>query len=401
MKKSQCVNAAALVAIVAIVLASASLFLVLSVTEAAPRPQAEVPKFQVDPLWPKPLRNLWVTGDVAGTCVDAQDHVFIVNRNNLTPDELRNARPSPAIIEFDPEGTVVNSWGDRKILPTGSLHGCTIDGQGNVWLAGSSDGIVQKYTHDGSKLLLQIGTRGKLDTSDGTPSGYDMNSSPTMLNKPSSVAIDPNNGDVYVSDGYGNRRVAVFDREGHFLRAWGQQGTVSQTEEGVGGVFLDTVHCVVIDNAGLVYVCDRKGDRIEVFDKMGAFKKNIYIKKGTGYRRGLAGSAWSVAFSRDAAQKYMFVSDGGNEVIWILDHATGEILSGFGQPGHQAGDFSFLHTMAVDSRGNIITGETINGRRVQKFNMIGYQAAGALPLIREDAANIEGAGGNGLPPAAN
>ena len=362
--------------------------------KAASAPPLDSPKYEVDPFWPRPFPGPWVTGDVAGTCVDAQDHIFIVNRNNLNPDEQRNSRPSPAIIEFNPEGNVVNSWGDRKILPTGSLHGCTIDGDGNVWLAGSSDGIIQKYTHYGNKLLLQIGTRGKLDTSDSSPTGYDMNSSHTMLNKPSSIALDPTNGDIYVSDGYGNRRVVVFDRDGHFLRQWGQQGTVAQTEEGVGGVFLDTVHCVVLDNAGLVYVCDRKGDRIEVFDKMGNFKKNIYIKKGTGYRRGLAGSAWSIAFSRDPAQKYMFVSDGGNEVIWILDHATGDILSGFGQSGHQAGNFTFLHTLAIDSQGSIITGETIGGRRVQKFKLVGYQPAGKMPSVREDVVGSRGAEGN-------
>jgi len=362
--------------------------------KAAPAPPLDSPKYEVDPFWPRPFPGPWVTGDVAGTCVDAQDHIFIVNRNNLNPDEQRNSRPSPAIIEFNPEGNVVNSWGDRKILPTGSLHGCTIDSDGNVWLAGSSDGIIQKYTHDGNKLLLQIGTRGKLDTSDSSPTGYDMNSSHTMLNKPSSIALDPTNGDIYVSDGYGNRRIVVFDRDGHFLRQWGQQGTVAQTEEGVGGVFLDTVHCVVLDNAGLVYVCDRKGDRIEVFDKMGNFKKNIYIKKGTGYRRGLAGSAWSIAFSRDPAQKYMFVSDGGNEVIWILDHATGDILSGFGQSGHQAGNFTFLHTLAIDSQGSIITGETIGGRRVQKFKLVGYQPAGKMPSVREDVVGSRGAEGN-------
>jgi DNA-binding beta-propeller fold protein YncE len=353
---------------------------------------ADVPRFEVDPSWPKLFPKLWVTGDVAGTCIDAQDHVFIVNRNNLTPDEQKNSHPSPPVMEFDPEGNVVNSWGDRKILPSGSLHGCTVDGEGNVWLGGSGDGIIQKYTHDGSKLLLQIGTRGQLDTSNGKPNGNAMNSSHTMMNKPACIAIDPANGDIYVSDGYGNKRVVVFDKEGHFLRQWGQQGTVTQTEAGVGGVFLDTVHCVAIDNAGLVYVCDRKGDRVEVFDKMGTFKKNIYIKKGTGYIRDLAGSAWWVAFSRDPGQKYMYVSDGGNEVVWTLDHSTGEILSGFGQPGHQVGNFSFLHTIAIDSQGNLIAGETINGRRVQKFKLAGSQPSGSMPSIREDSA---------APPEAN
>lgn len=180
--------------------------------------------------------------------------------------------------------------------------------------------------------------------------------------------------------------MVVFDRDGRFLRQWGRQGTVEDTEKGVGGVFLDTVHCVAIDNAGLVYVCDRKGDRIEVFDKMGNFKKNIEIKPGTGYKRGLAGSAWWVAFSPDPEQKYMYVSDGGNEVIWTLVRATGQILSGFGQPGHMSGEFTFLHTIAVDSKGNIIAGETIRGRRVQKFKFMGYQPTGMVPAVREGSS---------------
>ena len=147
-------------------------------------------------------------------------------------------------------------------------------------------------------------------------------------------------------------------------------------------MFLDTVHCIAIDNAGLVYVCDRQGDRVEVFDKMGNFKKNIDIKKGTGYVRGLAGSAWWIAFSRDSAQHYMYVADGGNEIVWILDHETGQILSGFGRPGHMAGDFTFLHTISVDSKGNLITGETFNGRRIQKFKVVGSEPAGRIPQVR-------------------
>jgi DNA-binding beta-propeller fold protein YncE len=365
-------------------------------TKAVPPQASEAPKFLADPFWPKPLPQMWMTGEVGGTCIDSQDHVFIVNRDNLTPDEQRNSQPAPPVIEFDPEGNVVNSWGkpivrdaEGNAVPRGiqdtlpqRLHACSVDDQGNIWIGGNRDGIVQKYTHDGSKLLLQIGASGRLDTSDGTSSGYAMNSSQTALNRPAGMAIDPSNGDIYIADGYGNRRVVVFDRSGHFLRQWGQQGTVAQTDAGVGGVFLDTVHCVAIDNAGLVYVCDRKGDRVEVFDKMGNFKKNIYIQKGTGYVRGLAGSAWWVAFSRDPAQRYMYVADGGNEIVWILDHATGQILSGFGRPGHLMGDFTFLHTISVDSKGNLIAGETVNGRRVLRFKMDGYGPTGKLPQVR-------------------
>jgi DNA-binding beta-propeller fold protein YncE len=371
-------------------------------TSSAAAEGAQVPKFEVDPFWPKPFKDPWISGEVGGTCVDQNDHVFILARNNLTLDEQRNSEPAPPVIELDPQGNVVNTWGNGTVrdatgiaLTAGvkdsfprRLHGCTVDPEGNVWIGGNMDGMIQKYSHDGSKLLLQIGAPGRLDTSDGTVNGYAMNSSHTALNRPASIAIDPTNGDIYVADGYGNRRVVVFDREGHFLRQWGRQATVAETEAGVGGVFLDTVHCVAIDKDGLVYVCDRKGDRVEVFDKAGNFKKNIWIQKGTGFVRGMDGSAWYVAFSPDSAQKYMYVADGSNEVLWILDHATGEILSGFGRPGHMAGNFSYLHTIAVDSKGSIIAGEVINGRRVQKFNVAGYEAAGTLPPVRHADSNL-------------
>jgi DNA-binding beta-propeller fold protein YncE len=327
------------------------------------------PRFELDPFWPKPLPDRWVTGEVAGTCIDANDHLFIVNRVNLTPDELKNSTPAPPVIEFDANGNVVNSWGDLKVLPI-SPHGCTIDYGGNIWICGNHDGIVQEYSHDGSKMLLQIGTRGHVDSSDGETTGTALNSSHTELNGPSSVAVDPSNGDVYVSDGYFNRRVVVFDSRGKFLRQWGSQATEAQEQAGVGGVFAKVVHCVVIGKDELVYVCDRMGDRIQVFDKMGKYQKSIPISPGTGKATGI-GSAWSFVFSPDTAQTFMYVVDGGNESLLTLDRATGQILSHFGRPGHQAGDFSYVHTVAVDSKGNLYLAETINGRRLQKFRRVG------------------------------
>jgi DNA-binding beta-propeller fold protein YncE len=343
-----------------------------------PRETADPPNFEVDPFWPKPLPNDWVTGDVGGTCVDAEDHVFIVNRRNLTEWESAVAKPAPPVIEFDPDGNIVNSWGNPEVLPS-FIHDCFVDFEGNVWVAGFADAIVQKYTHDGSKLLLQIGTKNLFDTADGTGTGtfpssaVAMNSSRTLLNRPAGIAVDPGNGDIYIADGYGNRRVVVFDRSGQYLRQWGQQGTKAQVEAGVGGVFLDAVHCVVLGNDGLLYVCDRKGDRIQVFDKLGNFQKNIFIQKGTGSRTNI-GSAWWLAFSPDQAQRFMYVADGSNERIWILDHESGQILSSFGRSGHQAGDFTFVHSIAVDSKGNIFAGETVGGRRVQKFKIVHDQS---------------------------
>jgi hypothetical protein len=134
--------------------------------ETAGAAQSGRPSFRVDPSWPKPLPDGWITGEVGGTAVDARDHLFILDRRNLTEKELRVGQPSPAVIEFDPDGTVVNAW-TPPVLPE-NLHGCFIDHEGNVWIGGNADAIVQKYSHDGSALLLQIGVKGQFDTADGT-----------------------------------------------------------------------------------------------------------------------------------------------------------------------------------------------------------------------------------------
>jgi DNA-binding beta-propeller fold protein YncE len=323
--------------------------------------------FAVDPNWPKALPNNWVLGQVSGVCVDAQDHVFIVNRNDMTDKEAEVAHQAPPYIEFDSEGNVVNSFGDWTVVPN-ITHGCKIDYENNFWTAGNGDGIVQKYSHDG-KLLMQIGKRGSVDTSDGTLKGRALNSSQTQFYMPSDVAVDPANGDVYVADGYGNSRIAVFDRAGKFLRQWGHQGTQEEANAGVGGAFMRVVHCVVIGNDGLVYVCDRQSDRIQVFDKMGTFKHNIWIKREKSLPDNW-GTTWWIGFSPDREQKYMFLDDGGDEQIKILDHVSGEVLSSFGRPGHEIGAFTHAHTLAVDSKGDVFVAETDWGRRVQKFKPV-------------------------------
>ena len=327
--------------------------------------------FQVDHFWPKPLPDDWVTGNVGGTCVDKNDHVFILNRTadptNLTEQEKQVAHPAPPVIEFDPAGNVVNSWGDTSIVPNG-IHDCHFDPDGNLWMGGNTDAIAQKYSRDG-KLLLQIGTKQKFDSSDGTAKGKALNSSHTLLNEPSSFAIDPSNGDVYISDGYGNRRVVVFDKSGNYIRQFGHQATKEESEAGVGGAFLGIVHCVVLSNDGLLYVADRDGKRIQVFDKMGNFKKNMTIKRRRADLPG-PGAPWWIVFSPDKAQKNMYVSDGLDEMIWTIDRETGQTLSGFGHIGHMAGDFTFLHTFTLDSKGNLFTGETVGGRRVQRFTPV-------------------------------
>src|ERR1700694_1064785 len=399
---------------------------------AAPSKAAQLtaPLFQVDPFWPKPLPDNWVTGEGGGTCIDSQDHVFIVTRGFQTaglvsPEGFGGAdtkkgtlggafksKASPPVIEFDPAGNVVNSWGHPTLEPAGALgpsaqsiagqnavlpngiHGCFVDYQDNVWIGGNGDGVVQKYSHDGT-LLLQIGVKFACDDglgAPGTPGTFisctgagggnvmKTGGSSKYLSLPADIAVDPANGEVYIADGYGNHRVVVFDANGHYLRQMGSVGSGDgQFTAGDGG----HPHCVVLGRNGYVYSCDRGQDRLNVYTKgsgttPGTFVRAIPIVPGTA-ALGVAGSAWDVDFSPDRKQTFMYESDGGNEIMWIMDHAAAlsntppagapnpAILGGFGRPGHMAGDFTFLHMMAIDSKGNLYVGETIGGRRVQKF----------------------------------
>ncbi|HZZ92239.1 MAG TPA: hypothetical protein VFE23_06735 [Usitatibacter sp.] len=390
----------------AIAVASALSFL----SQADPPGRPKAPTFQVV-AWPKmPLPNAgdygtplvvststgkakpWSTGEVAGTCIDARDHVFIVTRGNLvnSPETLDSV-PAAPVIEFDPEGNVVNAWGDRNVLPNG-IHGCFVDYQDNIWIAGNGDGIVQKYTHDGQHLLLQIGTRGVCDnppanTCANSGANAAANQSKTLLNEPANMFVDPNpdpvngkRGSVYIADGYGNHRVVVFDAQGTWLRQWGGVATtvnnpltdsLGNFASGDGG----HPHCVVGANDGTLYVCDRADDRIYQFSKTGALIRTIAVVPGTGVTQGIggaaalgtAGSAWDLVFTNDGLQAFMLEADGGNEQMHVMDRIMGSILASFGAPGLQAGQFTFLHSVALDSKGNLYTGETINGRRVQKF----------------------------------
>ena len=356
--------------------------------------QNNIPHYEVDPTWPKPLPDRWVTGEMGGVCVDSQDHVFIAQRVNdvggmdghlegLTNDELNAGQAAPPIIEFNAEGKVVNSWGNLTILPK-DLHGCAIDREGHVWLDGSEDGIIQEYSHDGSELLLQIGKRGVFDSSDGTVNGTPLNSSTSQFFRVSEIAFDPHNGDIYVADGHAkgrgrnNFRIVVFDKNGHYLRQW----KLYRSAEEAGTAAAPTPHCVRVSNDGLVYVCDRWMNRVQVFDTMGNFQKNISFNfkvwtpipaSGTGSRREamLVGSASSVEFSRDQAQEFMYVINEIDEQIDIVNRASGHIVDSFGRPGHQVGEFMHAHTMALDSKGNIYVGESVEGRRVQKFKLVG------------------------------
>jgi len=323
--------------------------------------QDGAPKYEVDLSWPKPFPDRWVLGGLGGVCVDGQDHVFLLNRQDVLEADLNAGHQAPLVIELDPAGTVVNSWGDPNLLES-RLHSCHFDKDNNAWIGSAPSGMVQKYSHDGSKLLLQIGKKGVFDSSDGTSKGKPLNSNAAQFFMPSSIFVDRQNGDVYVSDGEGaggNRRIAVMDRNGTFLRQWRPDG-------------MQTVHCMTVANDGLVYVCNRQESRIQVYDKMGNFKKNIevpwkpYTMPRDGKRVESGGSAVALAFSRDSNQRL----NQNTSQIEIIDRQTGQILSSFGRPGHFPGQFDQAHGIAVDSRGNVYVAEN-RGKRIQKFKIAG------------------------------
>ena len=293
----------------------------------------------------------------------------MVNRRNITDEEKETSISAPSIIKFDMEGNVVGSWGDQTTVPS-SIHGCFVDKDKNVYVAGNSDAIVQKYAPDG-KLLLQIGTSAANSTR-STARGAARATTPRRTSstcrrrswsiRATATSTSPTATATAAS--------SVFDKAGKFLRQWGRQATDEETQQGVPGVFAQVVHCIAMSNAGLIYACDRQGNRVQVFQKDGTFVRNIPIPNKSGKLPDKRGTAWWVAFSPDREQKFLYMMNGGTEEVHILDHASGKILSSFGRPGHQIGNFTHGHTIAVDSKGSIYVAETDWGRRIQKFKIV-------------------------------
>ena len=331
--------------------------------------------FQVDPFWPQPLPNNWIIGQVAGVAVDSRDHIWIVHRPlSLTPNEIGSAQqppiadccdPAPPVIEFDQEGSVVQAWGGSDThaqWPDGE-HGIYVDHQDNVWIGTSSvEGqVVLKFTSEGQGLL-QIGEFGNTGGSND----------PALLGRPTDIAVDPAANEVYVSDGYGNRRVIVFDAEsGEYKRHWGAYGDPPDDGElepydpnaEPARSYRSPVHSVSISNDDLVYITDRVSNRFQVFQEDGEYVTEAFIAPSTLSM----GSAWDIDFSPDAEQTYMYVADGTNNKVWILTRDNFEVVGQFGRNGRYAGQFHWLHSLAVDSQGNIYTGEVDTGMRVQRF----------------------------------
>ena len=352
----------------------------------------QAPRFEVDPLWPKPLPNHWVLGNAIGVWADAQDNVWIVHRSSATLDdneralELKNGEccaGAPPVLAFDRAGNLVRHWGGPGAgydWPT-SNHGIFIDHVGNVWIGGNGagDSHIVKFTQDG-KFLAQYGkpnARMSGKNPDGTPAFARGSSDPENFGRVAKIFVDPKANEAYIADGYFNRRVAVLDAAtGKMKRFWGAYGKPPDDSVELGAYdpaappaqqFRNPVHCADLSNDGFVYVCDRPNDRIQVFRADGTYVKEVFLAKETK----ASGSVWDVAFSRDPEQRFLYVADGINSRVYVLQRDTLEILTSFGDGGRQPGQFYGAHSIAVDSQGNVYTTETWEGKRLQKFTYKG------------------------------
>lgn len=333
-------------------------FVILAACLCAAPALAGTPRLQADPTWPPPLPHHWKLGEVSGVAVDAADNVWIVQRPATLSKAARKQGfvPAPPVIEFDSTGHVLRAWGGKGAGYDwfGNEHGIYIGPGGDVWLGGNGaqDGQILKFTQDG-RFLLQIGHPAKGANSNDT----------SRLSRPADMAEDATAHEVYVADGYGNRRVIVFDsRTGAYKRHWGAYGELP-SDSGGPRQFGRPVHCVKLARDGFVYVCDRQNDRIQVFQHDGHFVTEFRIAPDTG---GM-GSVWDLALSPDAGQDMLFNADGQNNVVRILRRADGLILGAFGRPGHEPGEFQWVHNLAIDSHGNVFTTEVAGGERVQRF----------------------------------
>lgn len=334
------------------------------------------PRFEVDPFWPKPLPNHWLIGQTVGVSVDSRDHVWIVHRPGSFDDQTEASAgintpagaccsAAPPVLEFDQEGNLVSYWGgpgDGYDWPE-SDHGITVDHLDNVWIGGNgtNDAHLLKFTRSG-QFLLQV----------GSPGANNGSNDPDNYGRVAEISIDAEENEAYVADGYLNRRVAVIDMNtGELKRYWGAYGNrPDDTDLGnydpsdpPAPQFRNPVHCAQPSNDGLIYVCDRVNDRIQIFEKDGTFVDELIVAPLTLG----AGSVWDIAFSPDDAQTYIYLADGLNEKIYIIERETLEVLTAFGEGGRQPGQFFGVHNVAVDSLGNLYTTETYEGKRVQKF----------------------------------
>ena len=333
-----------------------------------------VPTFEVDPSWPT-MPNNWVLGQVSSVTVDGRDHVWVLHRPRTVPDD-QASNAAPPVLEFDDAGTFVQAWGGdgSGYEWPANEHGIHVDHRGDVWVGGNSgqpesDDMLLKFSNQG-ELLLQVGRRGQ-------SSG---NADTRNLRRPAEAFVHAATDEIFVADGYGNRRVIVLDAStGAFKRMWGAFGNAPldsppadvASDEGRGPRQFATVHGIEVSNDGLVYVADRNNSRIQVFTIDGDYRTQGFVNQHAAS----ASTAAGLAFSPDPEQEFMYVADQGNSHIHVVDRATLEVLDSFGGEGDRPGDFQALHHIASDSNGNLYTAEAQRGRRVQKFVFKGMTPA--------------------------
>jgi hypothetical protein len=351
--------------------------------------RVDAPYFEVDPLWPRPLPNHWLLGSTIGVSVDERDHVWIIHRSSATLNdnekglELRPQRSeccagAPPVLEFDQAGNLVGHWGGpgKGFEWPASNHGITVDHKGNVWVGGNGpeDSQVLKFTRNGT-FLMQVGKsaarRGSAGPA-GEPTYVGGSHDAQSFGRVAKIFVDPKTNEAYLADGYLNKRVAVIDADtGVLKRYWGAYGRKPddadrgpyQPEAPPADQFRNPVHCADVSNDGFVYVCDRPNNRLQVFRTDGTFVKEAVFAKGTLG----AGAAWDIAFSKDPGQRFLYIADGMNMKVRVVRRDTLEELTSFGDGGRQPGQFYGVHSLATDSRGNLYTTETYEGKRVQRF----------------------------------
>jgi DNA-binding beta-propeller fold protein YncE len=353
---------------------------VLLLGTATPRSAqaTEIPRFEVEASWPKPLPNNWILGQVGGITVDSEGHIWMIHRPrsltddekgaSLTPPRSKCCVSAPPVLEFDADGNLLRAWGGpgEGYEWVGREHGIEVDDRGFVWIGGNADNdnAILKFTLDG-KFVSQIG---KIAPSKGS-------NDTTQLGKPAETTIDKAADEIYVADGYGNHRVIVFDASsGAYKRHWGAYGKPPSDDKQppydpkapVPQQFANPVHCVKLSNDGLLYVCDRINDRIQVFHKDGSFVKEWFYEKNTLGN----GAVWDIAIWPDPKQTWLLSADGENNEIRILNRDDGSVVGSFGHNGRNAGQFHWVHAIAVDQKGNVYTAEVDNGKRIQKFKLV-------------------------------
>jgi hypothetical protein len=341
------------------------------------------PAYQVDPSWPMQLPNNWILGQIGGLAVDSHNNIWVYHRpRSCTPDELGAAQnpprsmccvAAPPVLQFDPSGKLLQAWGGPGQAKDwfSNEHGIRLDSAGNVWIGGNGDDDrhLMKFTNQG-RLLLQIGHPSKAPAN---------NQDTSILGRPAGIELDEAAHEVYIADGYLNKRIVVFDSEtGQFKRGWGAYGIPLAQIDNTFPVpaykpadphdkqFRNPTHCVHISHDGLVYVCDRQNDRVQIFQKSGQFVKEFFLRPETLG----SGSDWDMAFSVDKAQSYLLIADGTNNVIWTVRRSDGTVVGTTGHAGRNAGQFHWVHQIASDAQGNLYTGEVDTGKRVQKFKRV-------------------------------